>query len=56
MTFRTLSMMFSAYKYGHKDPRTIEEAERSGDAEGWAAAWEDELLAQMKNKTWNIVN
>lgn len=38
-----------------EDPMTFEEAINSEDAEKWIKALENEILAQIKNKTWKIV-
>ncbi|KAM8701348.1 hypothetical protein ACLKA7_001844 [Drosophila subpalustris] len=37
------------------DPLTIKEAQSSNDAESWTKAMEDEFMAQILNKTWQIV-
>ncbi|XP_046868540.1 uncharacterized protein LOC124460994 [Drosophila willistoni] len=44
-----------AFAVGKNDPATIKEAQGSGDAENWTRAMEDEFMAQILNKTWEIV-
>jgi len=38
------------------DPITWQEAKQSDDVEAWRTALEDEYLAQIRNKTWEIVS